>query len=166
MAFPLVCQAHDLPPCDEYIIDLIRKNKVEELASALEHECDLNCVTAEGHSPVFLAAGLAGLDPKITQILLQKGADGTFRTEDNINTIHNPAFYANLKNDEKAFLDSCEKIYQIMLRSGANGSGLADEKDPFGLTPRQRNRSLIECAEKRLKMFGRLHPQRKSKMHF
>jgi len=159
LVLPLATQANDLPECDQELIDIIRNNKVNELEPALNGGCNPNCVTPEGYSPLFLAAGLTGLDPEMTNILLKKDADPKFRMDDKTNTIHNPAFYAN-PADKEEFSRICQKVFYILLHGGQE---LADQKDFFGVSLRERNKRLVECAEGGLKKIGRYVKPKKKK---
>lgn len=160
LVWPSLNHANDLPQCDPELIEIIRNNKVNELEAALVGGCNPNCITPEGHSPLFLAAGLTGLDPKMTNILLINNADPKFRMDDKTNTIHNPAFYAN-PADKVEFSKICEKVFYILLRGG---QGLVDQKDSFGMSLRQRNKRLVQCAESGLKSVGRYVKPKKNEV--
>ncbi len=148
---PSLSNANDLPECELELLSAVLSSDLVEIENGLKGGCNPNCVNFNGDSLLYIAAGLSYVKPEVTKLLLQYDADPKFKNEHQMNPLHNPAFYTNLRDTK---FDANNPNY-LKLRSLVLNGANPDQPDANGITPRQMNKYVFKVIDKEMKALGR-----------
>jgi ankyrin repeat protein len=151
LVLPSLSHAEDLPECELELLSAVLSSDLTVLENGLKGGWDPNCINSNGDSLLYLAAGLTYVKPEVTKLLLQYDADPKFMNEHQMNPLHNPAYYTNLR--DKKFDDKNPNYLKLrsLVLNGAN----PDQPDADGVTPRQMNKYVFRQIDREMRMLGR-----------
>ena len=98
------------------IVEAIRKGDLEEIGRLIQSGHDVNQIDPQFQNPPLVWAARYG-NPKVAQLLLDRGADVLFQAKDGYSALHSAAFLGHFR------------MVELLIERGANANALGQKND-------------------------------------